>query len=124
MIVMNFIAKSNDYKALFDSLLEVKWDINENLINLTFEDNNPNYIDLINLTKDKNKINIVLDVNCITLDTNNIHSSNVIRYYDMELLPVRFIQSELSKVSLLPQTLNAVFKILKSDINFVEPLNE
>ena len=123
MIVMNFIAKSNDYKALFDSLLEVKWDINENLINLTFEDNNPNYIDLINLTKDKNKINIVLDVNCITLDTNNIHSSNVIRYYDMELLPVRFIQSELSKVSLLPQTLNAVFKILKSDINFVEPLN-
>ena len=124
MIVMNFVAKSNDYKALFDSLLEVKWDINENLIHLTFEDNNANYIDLINLTKDKNKINIVLDVNCITLDTNNIHSSNVIRYYDMELLPVRFIQSELSKVSLLPQTLNAVFKILKSDINFVEPSNE
>ena len=79
---------------------------------------------MINLTKDKNKINIVLDVNCITLDTNNIHSSNVIRYYDMELLPVRFIQSELSKVSLLSQTLNAVFKILKSDINFVEPSNE
>lgn len=124
MIVMNFVAKSNDYKALFDSLLEVKWDINENLIHLTFEDNNPNYIDLINLTKDKNKINIVLDVNCITIDTNNINSSNVIRYYDIELLPVRFIQSELSKVSSLSQTLNAVFKILKSDVNFVEPSNE
>jgi len=115
MSVLNFVAKSNDYTMLFDRLLEVKWELNENLIHLTFQDTNENYIDLIGLTKKKEKTNIVLDI---------MYESKAVRYYELELLPIRFIQSELSMISLPKSTLNAVFKILKSDVNFVEPSDE
>ena len=116
MSALNFVARSNDYARLFDSLLEVKWDINENLIHLTFQDTNSNFVDLINLTKKKEKISIVLDI--------FEFGDTTLRYYELELLPVRFIQSEMSVISPLKCRLNAVFKILKSDVNFVEPTDE
>lgn len=115
MNALMFRVESNQYHELYSEVLSITWDINENVVSLVFKDSNKNYISLIDLFSDKIKHNITLNV---------LESDKIIRYYDMQILPYKYIQSPLSLDETKSPKLTATYKILKSEVNFVEVSDE
>lgn len=115
MNVLSFRIESNQYKELYNDTLCINWDSHENLIDFSFKDSNRNFITLINVILDKTKNDIIVNV---------LEDGSVIRYYTMQLLPIKYGQSPLYLDSTFPSIINATFKILKSEINFVESADE
>jgi hypothetical protein len=95
--------------------LTVGWNLNENLIYLSFLDSNKNYIKLINMFSDKTKNNIVINV---------YEGRNIIRYYSMQILPINYLPSDLHNDKETKSYLDGTFKILKSEVNFIESTDE
>lgn len=115
MNVLSFRIESRQYQDLYNDVLCINWDSHENLIEFSLKDSNRNFITLINMISDKTKNDIVVNV---------LQDDNIIRYYTMQLLPVKYAQSPLYLDSTFPSIINATFKILKSEVNFLESADE
>lgn len=115
MIVLSFKIDCTQYQDLYNDTLSITWDSHENLIEFSFEDSNENFVTLINMISDKSKSDIVVNV---------LHDNNIIRYYTMQLLPIKYHQSPLQLDTIFPSIINATFKILKSEVNFVDSADE
>jgi hypothetical protein len=101
------------YPNLFYKFSEVSWDDYENIIYIKLQDYNSSYIELLDILKNSIKLNIKMDVYMY---------DDVIRTYDMELVCRNIRPSNgYTDLQLFGSTLNATFKILKSEINFVNP---
>lgn len=115
MSVLNFKIECTQYQDLYNETLCIKWDSHENLIDFSYKDSNKSFITLINMVSDKTKNDIVVNVS---------QGGVIIRYHTMQLLPVKFVQSPLNLDTMFPSVIIATFKILKSEVNFVESADE
>lgn len=115
MNIYGFAVTSLDYPDLYKDVLNIDWDSTTNIVNITFADSNKNYLTLINMFSERIKHSINVDV---------LSGDVVIRYYSMELLPMKYTQSPLSITGDIIVYIKASFKILKSEVNFVESVGE
>lgn len=115
MSVLSFKIESQQYKDLYNDALGIIWHSHENFVDITFKDSNKNYITLINIISDKTKNDILVNV---------LENGIIVRYYTIQLLPIKHSQSPLYLDVATPPILNATFKILKSEVNFLESTNE
>lgn len=118
MNIYKFEVKSKDNQNLYDDVEVLDWDATTNNIHITFKDTNLNYLTLIDIFTTRAKQNITIDV------FDMFDENETIRYYELELLPMTYIQSLLVKLNPNYATIKATFKILKSEVNFVGFDNE
>lgn len=107
--------ETSTYQDMFNDVVLIKWDSFENLINMDIKDTNDNYQSLLQLVLDKERVNVVVNI---------ILDRYIIRYYELQLLPMKFIQSDMQLTGEDLPKLHTTFKVLKSEVNFVELADE
>lgn len=97
----------------FESVRTIIWGTDENTITLEINDSNKNYAELIDIFKITDKIAITIQLFTLIKMKNKSY-----RKYNLDIIPIKLTESDLSLGDEVYTKLIAKFKVLNSQIAF------